>query len=111
MVEEITQRVDLVNKIKNKKQKALLLVYSENCGHCVTYKPVYESVSRKYPTLKFFKVERSVLGSDDLKKMDVRAFPTTLFVDNDFRTIEELKVVGNRKDQLENNINLFISQN
>lgn len=113
MAEEITQRQDLIKKIRDQNRPSILLVHMKQCGHCVKYRPQYEKIAKKYRDtgLKFFEMEKSVVSSSDLNKMDVKSYPTTLFIGSDFKTEDDLKIVGNRPADLENNISIFLSKN
>lgn len=53
----ILQSLDKNSPRVGRFEQAVLLCKMDWCGHCVSYLPIYEQLSAKYPNVKFFVVE------------------------------------------------------
>ena len=77
-IKEINNQDELEEIITNN-DKVVMMVYSDHCGFCKKFKPVFEDLANKYDNDYTF-VKTS--GSTKLVN-NVRGVPTTLFIDNE----------------------------
>lgn len=66
------------------KPKQIVLFYSDNCGHCQTFKPEWNLIKQQVPT-----VEYNCSGGDykTCKSYGITAFPT-IIIENGFKQKE-----------------------
>jgi thioredoxin domain-containing protein 5 len=59
-----------------------------NCGHCKTFTPEWDKFVQNYTgNIKFKKVEMNQAGKD-IKKYNIKGFPTVLIMDDSGETKE-----------------------
>ena len=67
---------DLKQKINNK-ETFILYIGNDNCSHCISYKPVLESVLKKYK-IKIYHLDNTKYEINDF---NIEGTPTVLFVE------------------------------
>lgn len=71
------------------KLPGMLLVHSNQCGHCIRFMPVYEEIghiledNNEGTIQKLESVQLDALPERNQKELDIRAFPTLFFFDGE----------------------------
>lgn len=59
-------------------------IWAEWCPPCKKFAPIFESVSKNFPGVKFVKVDAdSLFGTEFLQKYSIRSIPTILILDDE----------------------------
>lgn len=77
---------DKLNQTGGGKKTKVMLFKAEWCGHCKSFKPIWDIVTKQYDNLDFV-VYDSDKNVDDITKYNVSGFPT-IIVEKDGNTFE-----------------------
>lgn len=101
---EINSIQDFANAVKRNTGDLIVIdFYSDSCHYCKKIAPFYESLSKKYPSSKFYKIGYN--NNPDIKKLfevcEVSSYPTfCLFENGKYKS----KIVGADENKLETSI-------
>jgi len=66
--------------------KSCTYYYMNNCGHCKTFTPIWDSFAQSYTgPIKLRKIEMND-AKDDIEKYNIKGFPTILAIDEQGET-------------------------
>lgn len=77
----------IINK-KNLKNINLLLIYTNWCGHCKRFKPIYEETSKTIgSTINMYKIDGDTCPNVS-KMYKIQGYPTILMIDSQGKMIQ-----------------------
>lgn len=92
---------DVMEKFNNK-EDFVLVISQTTCAHCISYKPVLRSVSKKYK-IKTYYIDVDLLNdkeTEDLKKyVSYSDTPSTLFIKDGTESTRANRIVGEATEE------------
>ena len=92
---------EVIEKIKNK-ESFVLVVSQTTCTHCISYKPVLESVAKKYK-IKAYYVDVNLFSEEEdnefKKYVSYSDTPSTLFIKDGEESTRANRIVGEANEE------------
>ena len=73
-------------------QKSLVYLYTNNCGYCVKFNPLYNKLEKNYNSkYKFYKIDaNSEYGQRTMQKLNAYYVPYVVLMDNNKQTLNRI---------------------
>ena len=92
---------DVIEKFNNK-EDFVLVISQTTCAHCISYKPILRSVSKKYK-IKTYYIDVDLLNdkeTEELKKyVSYSDTPSTLFIKDGTESTRANRIVGEATEE------------
>lgn len=92
---------DVIEKFNNK-EDFVLVISQTTCAHCISYKPVLRSISKKYK-IKTYYIDVDLLNdkeTEELKKyVSYSDTPSTLFIKDGTESTRANRIVGEATEE------------
>lgn len=92
---------EVIEKINNK-ESFVLVISQTTCTHCISYKPVLESVAKKYK-IKTYYVDVNLFSEEEdnefKKYVSYSDTPSTLFIKDGEETTRANRIVGEANEE------------